>query len=489
MASDTAWRKRQSGFLRESKDGRAKGRAGTGGREVTRQLRPGRPVRQQPGHRAKSSASTGSPGVGALTTYIVLLVGIPAQLVFAPLGAAGTPAQILGIGLFVWWAALRLARLRNERSGLQPVRWALLIFALAVLASYVAAATRAIDAVEIRAADRGLLSLCAWAGVVMVLTDGVRSRDQLDILLRRLVWVAGALAALGVLQFFTGIDITKYMQIPGLSPNTDYGSVLQRSDFRRPAGTATHPIEFGVVLAMMLPLAVHHALDSGDIRKRRWIPVGLIGLALPISISRSAVVGAGLCLLFLLPSWPARRRRRAYLVLAGFFGLIYLMIPGLLGTLRNLFTGLFQDSSTTSRTNSYTIAGEYIAQRPIFGRGFGTFLPSAHILDNQYLLMLITVGVVGTAAFLFLLLTGIFTARGVRRRSADRSTRGLAQSLATSVAVGAASSATFDLLSFPMTAGMVFLVLGFVGALWRLDVVLPGRIDPAALEPVSRGRR
>ena len=409
---------------------------------------------------------------GALVAYVVLLICIPARLVFAPLGAAGTPAQILAICLFVWWAARRLALLEPQRRMVQPVRRALFFLALTIVASYLVAATRAIGALELRAADRGLLSLCAWAGIVLVVSDGV-SRDQLDRVLRALVWAGAALAALGVLQFFTGLDVARYFDIPGLTVNADYATLLQRADFRRPAGTATHPIEFGVVLAMILPIALHYALDGGDRRWRRWIPVVMIAAALPISISRSAVVGAVLALVFLLPSWPAGRRRPAYGLMLVFLGLVYLTIPGLLGTLRNLFTGLFSDSSTTSRTDSYSEVGQFVAERPVFGRGFGTFLPSYHIVDNQYLVMLISTGVLGTVAFLLVFLVGIFTARGVRRRSSSPATRGLAQSLAASVAVAAAASATFDALSFPMAAGTMFLVLGCVGAMWRLYVVAP----------------
>jgi polysaccharide biosynthesis protein PslJ len=429
-----------------------------------------------PTSRRRSIRSVRS-SAGAIGVYVLLLFCIPAQLVFAPLGAAGTPAQMCGIALFVIWTARRLARLRPQKRIVKPIHCALFVFALTVLASYVVATTRAVAGIELRAADRGLLSLCAWAGVVLVATDGV-SRDQLDRLLRTLSWAAGGLAALGVLQFFTGLDITKYVVIPGLSANTDYASVTSRADFVRPAGTATHPIEFGVVLAMCLPIAIHYALD-GNVRQwrrwtpvkpwRQWIPVALIAFALPVSISRSAVVGTVIVLLFLLPSWPTPRRRRAYAAVFVVVGMIYLAIPGLLGTLRNLFTGFLSDSSTQSRTGSYSVAGEYIAERPLFGRGFGTFLPSFHILDNQFLIMLISTGIVGALAFLGLFLTGIFTARAVRRRSEVPSTRGLAQSLAASVAVGAASSATFDSLSFPMAAGTIFLVLGCVGALWRLQ--------------------
>lgn len=423
-------------------------------------------------------------GVPILTFFLVMLIGIPARLVVGPLGAAGTPAQIIGMIALLWWTAAQFGRIDGERRTVQPVRRSMVVLGLALLASYVAAMTRPIDGDELRAADRGLLSYCAWLGLVLVASDGIPSRKRLDALLRRLVIGGGVLAGLGILQFYTGLDLAKYLQIPGLSANGDFGFALQREGLRRPAGTATHPIEFGVVLAMILPIALHYALENGRPWLRRWWPVGLIALSLPISLSRSAMLGGLVLLVFLIPSWPATRRRKAYVVIVGFFLTVYVGVPGLLGTLRNLFSGLLGggDASTQSRTGSYSVAAQYISERPIFGRGFGTFLTSLHILDNQYLGMIIDAGFVGLVALLGIFVTGVLTARGVRRRSDDPGVRSLAQSLAASAAVAGVSYATFDALGFPMCAALTFLVLGCIGALWRLYV------SPATAVPVTEPR-
>jgi len=69
------------------------------------------------------------------------------------------------------------------------------------------------------------------------------------------------------------------------------------------------------------------------------------------------------------------------------------------------------------------------------------------------------------------------TARNARRRSSDPEPRHLAQCLAASVAVPTVSFATLDALSFAIAAGLTFLMLGCVGALWRLvrtEAALPG---------------
>lgn len=425
---------------------------------------------------SRTASGTTAQGVSAadavapLTALIILVIAIPSQLIFAPLGGAGSPAQVFGIVLGLWWVALWLRNGRGGSIGLQPVRRAMLIFTAAVLASYIAAATRPIGGAEMRAADMGLLSVCAWFGVLLCVSDLVPSRARLDVLLRRLVLAGGCLAALGILQFITSQPFTNYVQIPGLTANSALVSISDRSGFNRPAGTALHPIEFGVVLVMILPFALHYALsDTNRTLVRRWWPTAAMAVALPIAISRSAIVGTAIVLAFLLPTWPRRLRRQAYAALVVLAGVLYVTVPGLIGTLTGLFTGISNDSSAQSRTGSYTLAGQFISHAPIFGRGFLTFLPAYRILDNQYLGVIIDIGFVGLFALLGLFVTSIVTARGVRRRSVDRDTRQLAQASAASIASIACGYALFDAFSFPMAAMMTFFVLGVAGALRRLS--------------------
>jgi hypothetical protein len=65
----------------------------------------------------------------------------------------------------------------------------------------------------------------------------------------------------------------------------------------------THPIEYGVLLTMVLPIAITFALKSPT---RRWLYraiVGAIAFAVFLSISRSAMLCAGVALLVLAVSW------------------------------------------------------------------------------------------------------------------------------------------------------------------------------------------
>ena len=247
-----------------------------------------------------------------------------------------------------------------------------------------------------------------------------------------------------------------------------------RNGLVRPASTALHPIEFGVTLATLLPICVHvatfHVSRSGF---RRWFPVVALAIALPITISRSAVIGVAIVFLTLVPSWPPVKRMVATVLGLAVSVVVFATLPGVLGTLRELFFGIGDDSSAQSRTDSYGLALHFIEQSPWFGRGFGTFLPKYRILDNQYLLLTIEAGVVGLVAVLGLFVTTLVVLRMVRHRSDNERTRDLAQSLFASIACASVSYALFDGFSFPLFSGVVFLVLGLSMALWRLQPDAP----------------
>jgi O-antigen ligase len=109
-----------------------------------------------------------------------------------------------------------------------------------------------------------------------------------------------------------------------------------------------------------------------------------------------------------------------------------------------------------------------MSRYPVFGKGFGTFLPNYRILDNAYLLLAIELGVIGLAAFLALLWASAWSASRARRLFADPLDRALAQSLLASMVAGAVLLAFFDGLSFPISSGMFFLVIGLCSGALRL---------------------
>lgn len=441
-----------------------------------------------------------------LVVLAVLLLGIPSALIFHPLGAAGTPANMLGMLMLLWWFVARTVPGSGVSARTQPVRVVMGVFAVAVVLSYVSAMLHGwgmpvglqertaygsgsmqparlaqVATTEINAADRGLLSLAAWCGVALVASDGLRSRRRLDLVLKATVLMGTFVALTGMVQYFFAFDIPAYFKIPGLTPNSDFGSIALRT-VRRVEGTAVHPIEYGVVLAAILPIAIHRALYAP--RGRRWGPIAcavVIGVALPMSVSRSAILAVAVAAIVLFAGWSARRKVLGVIVLAVFGVAVKFMVHGLLGTVRSLFMNIGNDPSIQGRTEDYHVASQLFREHPWFGRGFFTFIPALYrTFDNAYLLALVEIGVVGLLALMAVFVVSIFTARGARLRAEDDEARDLGQTLAASIAAIAVGAATFDMLEFPMAAGLTFLLVGCAGALWRLNSAGSGDTEPAA---------
>lgn len=454
----------------------------------------------EPGLRAREDAASRLSKFDAsrfLVVYVALLLLIPSQLVFPPLGAAGSPAAIWGIAGLVWWMLARAGALTARRPS--PVRLAGLLFTISVLASYVLAMSHGwyapanvhgptdmvYDLVPptmeelrtkmISAADRGLLSLAGWVGVMVMAIDGLRSWADLDRVVTWLLRFAAVVAALGIVQFFTGWDVAAAIHIPGLHANTEIGSVIDRSILRRATATAIHPIEFGVVLGAVFPLALQRGIERRA-HVFGWVPPAIIGSAAMMSVSRSAVLVVGVALVVMFFSWPGRWRPAALVLFPLGLVALRLLVPGLMGTLLALWTNLFADPSTTGRTSDYGVVFTMVGQNPAFGRGLFTFIPRYYrTLDNQILDTLLELGIVGLVSTVALFGVAYFCARGVWRRGTTPGTGHVGAALSASILGLLVSLATFDAFTFPMAAGVCFLMIGLAGGAWQISVREAGR--------------
>lgn len=422
--------------------------------------------------------------LGLLTVYLVLLFGLPAALIVGPLGAAGTPAQIFAVVIGVVWLAGQ-TRVRTFHIRSSAVNICMFLYLVATGLSVAAAIARPANSTETSVLYQSVLSALGLAAVYAAAASGVASVSRLETLVRRLALGGAVLATVGLVQWITKRAFVDLLEIPGLTLNSGVFGVGAREGFSRPAGTATHPIEFGLVIAMLLPLAIHFSLED---RKRgwlrRWYPTLIMASLIPLSLSRSAILAAAVGLVVLVPSWDVQRRIKALLLTLLGATIAFVTVPGLIGTLLGLFTGVANDPNVASRTDSYGLVGEFVARSPLFGRGPGTFLPEYRILDNQFLRLAIDSGLVGLAACVALLAAGIVVPLKVRRRTRDVRQRSLAQSLAAAVAAAACGFVTFDFLSFPMATGALFLILGIAAGQDRLMPMA----DPAESRVAMRQR-
>ncbi|RJQ84569.1 O-antigen ligase family protein [Amycolatopsis panacis] len=410
--------------------------------------------------------------VTGLTLLLSATFLLPANLVIGPLGQAGVPSGLFATALLLVWFCLRCAPDLGTDRQFQPLRVVVMFAVVSQLASYAAGQIRGLSPLEASGANAGLLGELGAIGVLLFTADTLRDIRSVRLVLSRVTMGAAVLAFVAALQFFSVIDLAKLIRLPGLTVHASTADFVQSRDgFNRVAGLATHPIEYGVVLSMALPLALHLAVTARRHRPARWLIVVMIAGGIPLSIGRSAILATAVALLIYLGS--LRLRTLLNLLPFAVVGLIGVQAaaPGLLTSIKGLFTNAGTDPSIEGRTDDYAAVFGIWQHHPFFGIGPGTYVPKLYrVLDNEYLYELVTVGVVGLAVGLALFATGYSLARRVRRSAPDPDARGMGQALAGSIAAAAVAAFTFDAFGFAIMFITTHLLIGCAAALWRVSV-------------------
>jgi O-Antigen ligase len=424
-----------------------------------------------------------SYAVPILQLFALTVMVIPSDSVIEAIGAQGYAAALVGMFAFAaLFAAILLGRhdpLRHRH----PIRVVLCVFWLSVLASYIVMDRTTLTDVEAAAADRLMIQLAVITGVVLVAAECLTSLHDVRRVLRALTWGGAFCGVVAALQYWVSLDITPYLrELPGFSINFENPAIVARDALNRVTGTSITAIELGVVAGMLLPLAIYLAMyDTERSARSRWTPVALIALAIPTSVSRSAVISVLLALGVLVVLMPARQRLVA-LCAAPFAAIgVFMSAPGVIGTLTAYFGAGTSDDSVQARTYDYPEVERLVDQAPWLGHGGGTYLPEDPmlILDNQYLKTAIELGLVGAVVLAAFFLVPLVSALVARRRSGNPEFRLLCAALAGAALAAGVCSLTFDSLSFPMFANVYALVIGLIGACWRLAAAGSTRPPPA----------
>lgn len=428
----------------------------------------------------------GVDAVTWLSLYTFAVFVIPSWLVFRPLGSAGSVSMLMGLGSFAIWVLLSIGRPLPVNRPPQPMRLVLALFLFSVGVTYVIAMSRPISRDEISPADVAILAMVSWVGTLLLAGDAIPSMARVHVLVWRLVVGGSFLALLGLAQFFARQIFVDRISVPVLTPMTTV-ELAMRNGLVRPAGTALSPIEYGTLMGMLVPIALHVGFQHRNLNPLvRWAPVVLICMVIAASSSRSAYLGAAIAVAVCMIGWSRKQRAMVLGLAVGGLGLVFLVAPRIINSVTGMFVGAEEDPSVTSRTDSYGVAWFFVDRNPFFGRGLGTFLPKYRIFDNQYLQMMVSIGIIGVLLFVaFVVATFIQLAR-VYRACGDPKTRDLVVALIGAAAAGFAGLAFFDAFAFPMTMGTIFLVLGLASAVTRLSAKPPPEEQsPTKASPVK----
>ncbi len=432
---------------------------------------------------AHLDAPTAEQPVGATRAVRLLQVQIwlvflfPASLRFAVFGAIGSPPILFGLVVCLVWAVGASSPDSSLGAPCKPVRITMALFWFVTLLSFAAMHLNSVRADESSNADRYLIFLLAFTGIALGFAEGLQTRQQQLTILRTIVTAIAAMSGIAVLQSRSGLDLTAYIErLPGLSTYQGRESVLSRSGLARPAGTATHPIEFGVVVGLGLALQLHlFVYDDAWKPLRRWLTLGLLAIGIPLAVSRSAVLVGLIVMVVFLVDVDRALRVRALLVMAGLAAIVFVTIPGLLGTLGNYIGAGQSDSSISTRVSDYAVVARYLRDAPWLGRGPATFLPRLRILDNQYLLTIIEMGALGLVVLVVVLSLPAWLGASSRANFADQANRQLARMFVAMGLAILASAATFDLISFPMVTLFLAIAIGLCGNHWTRSLDVSGR--------------
>jgi hypothetical protein len=412
--------------------------------------------------------------VRMLQLFVLLLMLIPADDVIKAVGAAGYPAALMSYVLFFFWLSSTIFGYHNPLALRYPVRITVAFFWVVSLASYVLMDHGLLDGIQLASADRWLMQLADVTGVIFVAAEFLHSLDDVIRVLRVLIWGAAICGVIAILQFKAGTDLTHYIKIPGFSVNsvaaTNTGIGARGGQSRVP-GTATDPIELGVVAGMLLPLAIYLVMhDHVRPRWERYLACICVALNIPASVSRSGVIAVAVACGVLLLSLPPVARLKGLALIPVSLGTVFVFAHGLIGTLTGFFLAGSSDPSITHRTNNYPYVLQLVKEYPWFGQGGGTYIPASalNILDNEYLTTAIELGLMGVIALIFVLLWPTIAALVAGTRTTDRKVRDLCAALAGAGFAAVICSATFDSLSFPMFVNVQALCAGLTGALWLL---------------------
>ena len=349
----------------------------------------------------------------AVILLVIIFIPIRRYNVGGNLPIELEPYRIVIAAVFAcWFGALAVdPNVRWRRTGLEGPLGALLLVMLLSMA---------VNIDRVNAAGENVLKqfsfFLSYVLLVYFIVSIIRSRRDLDRLLRLLVGGGTIVAVAALIEWRTGSNLFNWYgrAIPFLH-YVDEGVAQTRGSGIRARGSAQHPIAFSAAVVLLVPLAVYlHRRDRNVV----WLAcAGLLTLGALSTGSRTGTTML-IALLFAFLFIKPRETIRLSPMLIPMLVVIQIAMPGTLGTMKSMLNPsyLIKEQSFDNGgggTGRVADLGPALARwstQPFLGSGFATKIadPNARagsdqqILDNQWLGSLLEIGALGVASLLWL---------------------------------------------------------------------------------------
>ena len=424
-----------------------------------------------------------------LLSWRSLLALVIVTILFVPIKRYTLPASlpfnlelyrvVVALLIGAWLMSLLIdPRVRVRRSGFEaPLAFLLIAILLSLTSNIRRVSTVGADVVK---------SMTFFGSFILVFYAIVslpKRPSDIDFLVRVLAGGGAVLGLLAIVESATNLNVFNHLHsvLPFLQYDPSQAPELARGGRIRAYGSAQHPIALGAALAMLLPLAVYRAVAF---RQRRWWLAALLILMGSLTTrSRTGflmLLAIGIVYILLRP----QQMKRFWPAIIPTLIIIHFALPGTLGTIKESF---FPQGGIVAQQKNANVGSGRLATlgpalhseftpNPILGEGFGTRVttpdpvlaqPNGPILDDEWLGVLLEIGVVGTLALVWLFVRSL--RRMGKAAKNDFSPRGWLLAATTAGVAGyGLGMFTYDAFSFIQVTFLLFIVLGIGAAalLW-----------------------
>lgn len=353
----------------------------------------------------------------------------------------------------------------------RPLGW-LLATALAMLLANVEVLA------ENGAVADGLKRLAALAGFVAaysLTTAFIATRGDVDRVIRVIVGVSVVGSIVALVERVTGSNPAAALLAALPFEKYQWTETMTRANGLRAYGTAAHPIEFGAMMSLVLPLSFYLTFRARTARSRALFAVAtaLIAAGMLAAVSRSSIIAAaaGLTVLAVL----SRPRKGVMIVLFGLgaAATAAYVFPGVVDTLQRMFDPAWiareEAAAYSGRMMDWPIVWEMVRLSPVIGVGYDLFSVKEYFfLDNQYLKFVLELGVFGLGIMVWL-----FGAIGAVGWKAARRARAIEDVPLEAALLGSAAGFgllgfLFDTFGFFQVTTLFFIIVGLLVVLASL---------------------